>query len=639
MAQYTTYQQHEPLRVPDGWNAGEKKLIAQLEEILDDLYRRFNRLKLTDLSKSLRTTIINTEDSVTQLVIDVGEISSTVATKNRTYAQDEAPTEGMVEGDLWIDTNDSNKLYRYSGEDWVEYATAGGAQTFAQAEAPTEGMTAGDLWIDTNSENALYRYSGSAWEDYTAVTGANTYSSDEPPTTGLRNGDLWVDTSDNNNLYRYSDGAWVSVRDSYLDGRVSACETNIAQNTTDILLRATKTEMSAAIDGVPVGGENLFLNTSSAYYTATADDNTAQALANVSAVVLSSYGLTAGQKITYAVTLNPTVGDWALGLLVTNNGTERFVIGPRYVRQGYTVRSVQTYTIQNGDTSVKPAVRNYSQTVGGTCRYASPKLERGASATPYSRSIANMEASINVNASNISSKVSKNNVISEINQSAEAVTINANKLNLTGYVTVASLGSGGTTTIDGGRITTGTVAASRIDVDNLYVKHLNGAEGTFSSITSNSGYLQIGSLEFQTESDPYGDVATTLLSSRDLFIAARASEGLFLGNADANNNIASPLVVYQNLPYVVDSTYTLIPKIIRGTTYVSADSAGYIDYSSAGFRSLPVVLCTWAMTGGNSSGNWGAPKVYAKSTYGAYVIAGGSYPSSTQPLDWIAVGW
>jgi uncharacterized protein YjdB len=62
-------------------------------------------------------------------------------------------------------------------------------------------------------------------------------------------------------------------------------------------------------------------------------------------------------------------------------------------------------------------------------------------------------------------KVNKATVISEINQSAEAITINASKLNFTGYSTFAStvasikagLGNTGYTTINGGNIDTGTM--------------------------------------------------------------------------------------------------------------------------------------------------------------------------------------
>jgi len=102
--------------------------------------------------------------------------------KVTTFYQDAEPTaEGY--GDLWVDTNDKNKLYRWTDlatDAWVEVrdtdiaqaiADAGTAQstadgkivTFYQDDIPTsEG--AGDLWIDTNDENKLYR---------AAIAGAN----------------------------------------------------------------------------------------------------------------------------------------------------------------------------------------------------------------------------------------------------------------------------------------------------------------------------------------------------------------------------------------------------------------------------------------------------------------------------------
>lgn len=61
---YPTIQQHEPLRIPSNWGAPEKRLIAQLEEIFDDIYRRFGRLKLSDLGAELRSVVVSTADGV-----------------------------------------------------------------------------------------------------------------------------------------------------------------------------------------------------------------------------------------------------------------------------------------------------------------------------------------------------------------------------------------------------------------------------------------------------------------------------------------------------------------------------------------------------------------------------------------------
>jgi hypothetical protein len=64
---YNTIQQHEPLRVPSGWTAEEKRLIAQLEEIFDDLYRRFNRLRLEDMNSELRKTLVSAAGNTTAI--------------------------------------------------------------------------------------------------------------------------------------------------------------------------------------------------------------------------------------------------------------------------------------------------------------------------------------------------------------------------------------------------------------------------------------------------------------------------------------------------------------------------------------------------------------------------------------------
>ena len=106
-----------------------------------------------------------------------------------------------------------------------------------------------------------------------------------------------------------------------------------------------------------------------------------------------------------------------------------------------------------------------------------------------------MQTQLKITAEGVQSTVTKDNIISTINQSAESVSIDASKINLTGYVTISSLKAGGTTQIDGGRITTGKVAAERIDVDNLYVKHLSAADGTFSGTLQGVNGTFLGTLQ------------------------------------------------------------------------------------------------------------------------------------------------
>jgi uncharacterized membrane protein len=177
--------------------------------------------------------------------------SSAVASKITSYYQTSAPTSGMVSGDFWLDTDDGNKLYRYSGTAWVAVqdtaiqtalTNAGTAQAVADRKVqtfyrtaapanPADSLGAGDLWFDTDDGNKLYRWSGTAWQVVqdaqigtalanaaTAQSTANakitTFVQTSPPASGMSTGDLWLDSDDGNKLHRYSGSAWVAVQDA-----------------------------------------------------------------------------------------------------------------------------------------------------------------------------------------------------------------------------------------------------------------------------------------------------------------------------------------------------------------------------------------------------------------------------------------
>lgn len=81
------------------------------------------------------------------------------AIPSKTYYQAGEPDTGMNEGDYWIDTDDSNKLYIYQDAEWElvsEGTGAGGITVFRQTAIPTS-LAVGDLWIDTDDGDKLYR--------------------------------------------------------------------------------------------------------------------------------------------------------------------------------------------------------------------------------------------------------------------------------------------------------------------------------------------------------------------------------------------------------------------------------------------------------------------------------------------------
>ncbi len=99
-------------------------------------------------------------------VSEINELTAKVDTKNQTFIQDDAPADNtandLQDGDLWIDSNDDNKLYRWnnSSSSWVvvrDTSNDGKATVFTQDDVPTSGVKKGDIWFDTNDSNKQYR--------------------------------------------------------------------------------------------------------------------------------------------------------------------------------------------------------------------------------------------------------------------------------------------------------------------------------------------------------------------------------------------------------------------------------------------------------------------------------------------------
>ena len=201
------------------------------------------------------TTWISTRDgTIATAIADAATAQNTADGKINTYFQDAEPT-GMVAtdvGDLWVDTNDNNNQWRYNGTLWVDIvdgkialavadaATAQGTAdgkvtTFYQDAQPTAEAD-GDLWIDTNDGNKLYRWAAetSTWStiqdssiaDALAVANSkiNTYWQGTTP-TGMHStndiGDIWIDTSSSNNQYRYNGATWIDVVDTGIATAIS----------------------------------------------------------------------------------------------------------------------------------------------------------------------------------------------------------------------------------------------------------------------------------------------------------------------------------------------------------------------------------------------------------------------------------
>jgi hypothetical protein len=208
--------------------------------------------------------------------------------QSKVFRQAAAPTKRGVDpdtaadlplkaGDIWIDSDDANKNYAWSGSAWVATTdtaafdawilatyspdvTSLQTQVDAKAETwfqtsdpstawtdqPTRDKHNGDLWYDTDAATKKlkrYRASDNTWvdiDDQTAIDAAaaavdaqstadgkiTTFAQNDAP-TAEGEGDLWIDTNDSNKPYRWNGSAWVAVRDGTIatvDARVTTVE-------------------------------------------------------------------------------------------------------------------------------------------------------------------------------------------------------------------------------------------------------------------------------------------------------------------------------------------------------------------------------------------------------------------------------
>ena len=160
------------------------------------------------------------------------------------WRQASAPSGASVQnGDEWVDTDDGNRRYVREAGAWVDVRDAGIAaalasaaaaqatadgkiDTFWQASAPGSASE-GDIWFDTDDGFKQYRYTSGSWvlaadtRIGTAISNAataqatadgkvRTFVGASAPTAEAL-GDLWIDTGNGNRLNRWSGSAWVQV--------------------------------------------------------------------------------------------------------------------------------------------------------------------------------------------------------------------------------------------------------------------------------------------------------------------------------------------------------------------------------------------------------------------------------------------
>lgn len=359
-------------------------------------------------------------------------------------------------GDLWVNgsvvkyATTARSSGNYTASDWSTTATDDTAANVAQATANKNVRESQQLWFTKanstapskpNSKVTSTSTGGNAWTtkvptynasyphyfycmQYVAADGTVTWSDvvyDQATTeaqsvartTSANLGTLQTDYAtfkQTTQQFESTVGTTYATKTELkgatdditeLESRVSTNETSIGQNTDAIALRATKTEVQQVRP---------------AYATSTTGAGTAAKVATIDPAV-TGYALYKGASVAVTFSTANTAANPTLNL--NSTGAKQ-------------IRSHTGAALSEGE---------YKWAAGATVDLVYDgtywRMQDGGSV----KRVTAAEASIKVNANNIESKVSKDGVISSINQSAETVKIQASKVEIDGTAVFSAISS------------------------------------------------------------------------------------------------------------------------------------------------------------------------------------------------------
>lgn len=206
------------------WVAVDDGRIATLISDLDTAEATIitttgNVTSLSSTVSTLSGTVSTLSTTVSSNTTAISTNTTDIATKARTFRQTSAPTATAV-GDLWIDSDDGEKLYRATATgsgSWVAVDDARIATTAATVSTLSSTVTTID--------SAVASLTTTVSAHTTTLTNRNrTFRQTSAPTAD-NTGDLWIDSDDDEKLYRWSGSAWVAIPDARISVNATAIAT------------------------------------------------------------------------------------------------------------------------------------------------------------------------------------------------------------------------------------------------------------------------------------------------------------------------------------------------------------------------------------------------------------------------------
>ena len=256
---------------------------------------------------------------------------------------------------------------------------------------------------------------------------------------------------------------------------------------------------------------------------------------------------------------------------------------------------------------------------------------KASALTSIEQSVSDVEAAITLSSSYSKSTIGTNvyallQLVSNANSSS--IKIKADKIDFTGFTTfvkASDLGAGGTTTIDGGRITTGKISADRVDIGSLKVDTVYGkSSNTKVVMTTDTTSVYIGADSFSPQYNNIFLAASSMIyfgqSRTSCVCVDMASDSLY------STYSASKLGTDANPWAEIHGGGAKAYHIVMKDTVIRPNAASTYSNYSLGTSTYPwnavytkkLYLNGTELTGGGSGGN--PTKLYYSSSNTTYYV-------------------
>lgn len=186
MSRKTFMRQYAPLTTPSHWDGEEKRFVRQLCDTLDDIYKRYGRLELTDLNQVFRGTVSGLESGVASNQQSVTTLGEALSLLNSSKLDKSALLNAVYPvGSIYLSVNAASPATLFGGtwERLKDRFLLAAGDTYAAGAAGGEAahtLTTGEMPSHT------HQWSGYVWmksdgvrdEDYrTPIDGNDVWSS------------------------------------------------------------------------------------------------------------------------------------------------------------------------------------------------------------------------------------------------------------------------------------------------------------------------------------------------------------------------------------------------------------------------------------------------------------------------------